>query len=92
MGHGGGCCENAPVPGSAETAAERAANPEVRGGGAGARDPGASARARPRSAGARDRGGGGERVGPWARARDSVRMRGTGGMVDLIFVFAWQAL
>lgn len=75
MGHGGGCGGSARVPGSAETAAERAANSGVRAeapvrGPAGlnhARDPGAGARARHRSAGARDAGkgmGDGESVGP----------------------------
>lgn len=64
MGHGGGCGENAPVPGSAETAAERAANPEVR---AEAPVRGTQALVHVRGPGARVRGT--EGASAWARRR-----------------------
>lgn len=103
MGYGGGCGGNARVPGSAETAAERAPNPGVRAQapvrGAAclshARDPGAGARARHRSAGARDAvGGAGWRargtVG--ACARQCARARDGIGWRTYIFMFASQVL
>lgn len=99
VGHGGGCGGNARVPGSAETAAERAANPGVRAEApvrgtacaSHARDRGAGARARDGNAEARDGGASASGLRR-ARARQCARALDGIGWRTEIFMFAWQAL